>query len=97
MSGTVKVLHPGTPPIERWVVLALKDGTWEIVQLFPKRFPICGSAAEAMDRVQIRMGTDPAFKQRWWGWHFVPAAMHCAVKNGAQTPLTERWGARQHG
>ena len=65
--------------MEEWIACAHRYGQW--VPMHPRHFPVCGSRNECLDRVRIKLGTDPAFKRRWWGWSFVAVRYDDAVLN----------------
>lgn len=74
----VQLIDPGVPSIERWVVVAFKNGHSRVLLT---QFPVCGSKDEAADRVRIRLGADPAFRAEYMGWMFLQATLDSAVIN----------------
>ncbi len=64
---------------EMWVPVVHRYGVW--VPLFPRYFPVSGSKQECLDRVRIKIGSDPVFKKRWWGWNFAAVPVHDQVMN----------------
>lgn len=64
------IILPGEPSPESWYVVARRAGKY--VPMFPVRMPMCGSAAEALDRIRLTLRQDAVFSKHWDGWWFEP-------------------------
>lgn len=70
------VLAPGR---ETWGIAAIKSGAWALLWRPEKAeqfhrmngtFPLASSEEEALERVRLRIETDPDFARRWKDWSF---------------------------
>lgn len=73
---TPTILAPGR---ETWGIAAVKSGAWALLWQPHKvkelhrmngTFPLASSEEEALERVRLRIETDPDFAKRWKGWSF---------------------------
>lgn len=76
LDATPKILTPGR---EIWGIAAIKASAVEILweprnireaRKMTGSFPLCASEEEALERVRVRIETDPEFAWRWKGWSF---------------------------
>jgi hypothetical protein len=81
-----RILHPGAPTPERWIVVAFKAGHWKQISATLRpgvpaalRMP-CGSRQEAVERTHILRATNPEFAREWAGWKFCQVPLDSVVE-----------------
>jgi hypothetical protein len=67
----------GTGKLRRYAVVAHKAGQFRLMLRY---FPLVDSEDLAMDHVLARAVADPAWRQKYKGWVFIPCEYNNSVK-----------------